>query len=147
MLDGNIVTNLKCAAVTALVTDRCAAPDAPVLGIIGSGVQARQQFLGVSAVRDVAEVRIHSRNADRAASFAREVEALAGPRRVDGARRRLRHGRAGQPRRGHPGTATTSSDPLPLSAELPEHVHINCMGAHTVDLTRTHGRPAAASAC
>lgn len=132
VLDGNIVTNLKCAAVTALVTDRCAAPDAPVLGIIGSGVQARQQFLGVSAVRTVAEVRIHSRNADRAASFAREVEALA-----------AREGRtvrvvvcdtAEQASRGVDilSTATTSSDPLPLSAELAEHVHINCMGAHTV---------------
>jgi ornithine cyclodeaminase/alanine dehydrogenase-like protein (mu-crystallin family) len=132
VLDGNLVTNLKCAAVTALVTDRCAAPDAPVLGIIGSGVQARQQFLGVSAVRTVTEVRIHSRNADRAASFAREVEALAArdsrPVHV------VVCDTAEQASRGVDilGTATTSSDPLPLSAELPEHVHINCMGAHTV---------------
>ncbi|HEU5269372.1 MAG TPA: hypothetical protein VFU36_05550 [Jatrophihabitans sp.] len=133
VLDGNTVTNVKCAAVTALVTDRCAAPDAPVLGIIGSGVQARQQYLGVSAVRTVAEVRIHSRRADRAARFAREVEALAA--RGGRAVRTVVCETAEQASRGVDvlATATTSAVPLPLSAELPEHVHVNCMGAHTVD--------------
>jgi len=128
VLDGTTVTNVKCAAVTALVTDRCAAPDAAVLGIIGAGVQARQQFLGVSAVRAVSEVRVHSRNPDRAAGFAREIEALAAVRTVVCAT-------AEQASRGVDilATATTSTDPLPLSTELPEHVHINCMGAHTVD--------------
>lgn len=28
-------------------------------------------------------------------------------------------------------TATTSVLPLPIATDLPEHVHINCMGAHT----------------
>lgn len=133
VLDGTTVTNVKCAAVTALVTDRCAAPDAPVLGIIGSGVQARQQFLGVSAVRAVAEVRIHSRRADRAARFAREVEALAA--RDGRPVRTVVCDTAEQASRGVDvlATATTSTVPLPLSTELAEHVHINCMGAHTVD--------------
>jgi len=77
MRDGTEVTNLKCAAVTALVTDRCAAAGSSVLGIIGSGVQARQQYLGVSTVRDIAEVRVFSPNADHAAAFGRDVAAMA----------------------------------------------------------------------
>jgi ornithine cyclodeaminase/alanine dehydrogenase-like protein (mu-crystallin family) len=131
-LDGATVTNLKCAAVTALVTDRCAAPDSRVLGISGSGVQARQQFLGVSAVRDLAEVRVWSRDPRRAAEFARaitEAAATGAPPRV------VVCDSAEQASRGVDilSTATTSVDPLPISADLPAHVHVNCMGAHTTE--------------
>jgi ornithine cyclodeaminase/alanine dehydrogenase-like protein (mu-crystallin family) len=132
-LDGAVVTNLKCAAVTALVTDRCAAPDSRVLGIIGSGVQARQQFLGVSAVRDLAEVRVFSPDPSRAAAFARDIDAMAAatgsPVEVvvcDSAEHASREVDILS-------TATTSVTPLPISADLPDHVHLNCMGAHTTD--------------
>ena len=132
-LDGATVTNLKCAAVTALVTDRCAAPDSRVLGIIGSGAQARQQFAGVSAVRDLAEVRVFSRDPHRAGAFAGEIGTMAraagAPVRVvvcDSAERASRGVDILS-------TATTSVTPLPISADLPAHVHINCMGAHTTD--------------
>ncbi|MFH8790241.1 ornithine cyclodeaminase family protein [Streptomyces roseoverticillatus] len=130
-LDGDTVTNLKCAAVTALVTDRCAAPGSRVLGIIGSGVQARQQFLGVSAVRDLAEVRVWSRDPARAAAFARDIEetAAAAGQKVGV----VVAGSAEHAARGADilSTATTSVRPLPIPAGLPAHVHINCMGAHT----------------
>ncbi|MEU1480914.1 ornithine cyclodeaminase family protein [Streptomyces sp. NPDC005760] len=131
VLDGATVTNLKCAAVTALVTDRCAAPESRVLGIIGAGVQARQQFLGVSAVRDLTEVRIWSRTARRTESFARDIAATAaaGGRPVNV----VVCGSAEQASRGVDvlSTATTSVAPLPISAHLPAHAHVNCMGAHT----------------
>lgn len=128
-LDGTMVTNLKCAAVTALVTDRCAAKVPGVLGIIGSGVQARQQYLGVAAVRDVREVRVFSPNPDHAAAFAADVTDMtaAAPSVVvcDS---------AAQASEGVDIliTATVSSDPLPISSRLPGHVHVNCVGAHTV---------------
>ncbi|MFG1914977.1 ornithine cyclodeaminase family protein [Micromonospora sp. NPDC048898] len=133
VLDGAVVTNLKCAAVTALVTDRCAAPDSRVLGIIGSGVQARQQFLAVSAVRDIAEVRVFSRDPGRAGAFARDItaraEAAGSPVDV------VVCDSAEQASRGVDilSTATTSATPLPISSDLPAHVHVNCMGAHTTD--------------
>ena len=138
-LDGAAVTNLKCAAVTALVTDRCAAAASGVLGIIGSGVQARQQYLGVSAVRDVGEVRVFSPDAGHAAAFAADITAMA-PVRV------VVCGSAAEASRDVDilVTATTSSGPLPISRRLPGHVHVNCLGAHTVrsrelaeDLLRT----------
>lgn len=128
VLDGTVVTNLKCAAVTALVTDRCAiAGGGAVLGIIGSGVQARQQYLGVSAVRDLSQVRVFSRHQAHAAAFAAEIQADASVGVVV-------CGSAEQASRGVDilVTATTSVLPLPLSAQLPAHVHINCVGAHTV---------------
>lgn len=131
LLDGAAVTNLKCAAVTALVTERCAAKNSTVLGIIGSGVQARQQYLGVSAVRDIEEVRVFSRTAAHAEAFARDVAATAA---ASGTTVRVTVcDSAEQASRGVDvlSTATTSVDPLPISSQLPDHVHVNCMGAHT----------------
>jgi ornithine cyclodeaminase/alanine dehydrogenase-like protein (mu-crystallin family) len=148
-LDGTVVTNLKCAAVTALVTDRCAANNSDVLGIIGSGVQARQQYLGVSAVRDVRDVRVFSPNPDHAAAFAADITAMAArhrPARPDAAVSVLVCDSAEQASEGVDilVTATGSSDPLPISSRLPGHVHVNCVGAHKVasrelsrDLLRT----------
>lgn len=126
VLDGTMVTNLKCAAVTALVTGRCAAKDSRVLGIIGSGVQARQQFFGVSAVREIEEVRVYSPTPGHAEAFAADIAAAA-PVRVlvcDSAA-------AASEDVDILITATVSADPLPISARLPGHVHINCVGAHT----------------
>jgi ornithine cyclodeaminase/alanine dehydrogenase-like protein (mu-crystallin family) len=129
---------------TALVTDRCAAKDSAVLGIIGSGVQARQQYLGVSAVRDVEEVRVFSRDAGHAAAFARDVAAMAA--RAGATVGVVICASAADASRGVDilVTATTSAAPLPISRQLPGHVHINCVGAHTVaarelpeDLLRT----------
>ncbi|WP_330231737.1 hypothetical protein OHA40_04115 [Nocardia sp. NBC_00508] len=130
VLDGAAVTNLKCAAVTALVTDRCAAPDSRVLGIIGSGVQARQQLLGASAVRDLAEVRIWSRDPRRAAAFARDASAM-----VAATVNVVVCASAVEASRGVDvlSTATTSVSPLPLAVDLPAHLHVNCMGAHTTE--------------
>jgi ornithine cyclodeaminase/alanine dehydrogenase-like protein (mu-crystallin family) len=148
-LDGTVVTNLKCAAVTALVTDRCAAKNSGVLGIIGSGVQARQQYLGVSAVRDIREVRVFSPNPDHAAAFAADITVMAARAGAAPAGSAGSVAVCGSAEEASEGvdiliTATVSSDPLPISSRLPGHVHVNCVGAHTVasrelseDLLRT----------
>ncbi|MGH3243455.1 MAG: ornithine cyclodeaminase family protein [Spirillospora sp.] len=126
VLDGARVTDLKCAAVAALVTGHCAAPGATTLAIVGAGVQAWQQYLAVTAVREIARVRIHSRTRRGAETFGARIRA-AGPAEVTVC------GSAAEATAGADivATATTSSEPLPISAELPEHVHVNCMGAHT----------------
>ncbi|MDH6120145.1 ornithine cyclodeaminase family protein [Kitasatospora sp. GAS204B] len=126
VLDGAAVTNLKCAAVTAVVTDRCAARDSSVLGIVGSGVQAWQQYLGVSAVREITRVRVHSRTAGHAEALCERIRAAGRARAVVCAS-------AAEATSGVDviATATTSVLPLPIATDLPEHVHINCMGAHT----------------
>lgn len=141
VLDGAAVTNLKCAAVTALVTDRCAARDAAVLGIVGSGVQAWQQYLGVTAVRPITEVRVHSRTPEHAEILCERI------RRADPGVRALVRASAAEATAGADiiSTATASVRPLPIAADLPEHVHINCMGAHTTE-SRELSRPLLAAA-
>jgi ornithine cyclodeaminase/alanine dehydrogenase-like protein (mu-crystallin family) len=130
VLDGAMVTNLKCAAVTALVTDSCAAPASKTLGIIGSGVQARQQYRGVSAVRELAEVRVYSRNAENSKSFGRYIAATAANDVRVVVCDSVEDASSGVDILA---TATTSTDPLPISKKLADHVHINCMGAHTTE--------------
>ncbi|MER7754728.1 ornithine cyclodeaminase family protein [Kitasatospora sp. NPDC097643] len=126
VLDGAAVTNLKCAAVTALVTDHCAAPAAAELAIVGSGVQAWQQYLGVTAVRGITRVRVHSRTPAGAAALCARI-------RATGAVEAVACASVEEATEGADvvSTATTSVLPLPLAADLPAHVHVNCMGAHT----------------
>jgi ornithine cyclodeaminase/alanine dehydrogenase-like protein (mu-crystallin family) len=65
ILDGQAVTNLKCAAITSIVTHACADSRADTLAIIGAGVQAEQQIHGVCAVRKIKEVLVFNRGKNR----------------------------------------------------------------------------------
>jgi ornithine cyclodeaminase/alanine dehydrogenase-like protein (mu-crystallin family) len=129
LLDGAAITNLKCAAVSAVVTDHCSPEDADVLAIIGAGVQARQQFLGVSSVRNLKQVRLHARNSTQRAAMADELRRLGNAalevvecNSIDDAVETANI----------VGTTTASTKPLASFGRLLPSVHINCMGAHTV---------------
>lgn len=69
VLDGVAITNLKSAAVTGYFTHIGAPDDADTLALIGSGVQAKQQFLGVAAVRPIKRVQVYSRSPLEASQF------------------------------------------------------------------------------
>lgn len=136
VLDGAAVTNLKCAAVSALVTDRCARKDARVLAIAGAGVQARQQAASVCAVRPIEEIRVWARSMARAASFAAELRGMVGGEAGRNAGRDLRvtpcESLDDAVRDADViGTATASKTPLASFSVLSPGVHINCMGGHT----------------
>lgn len=78
VMDGRLITEMRTAAASAVATDRLARPDAAVLGIIGSGVQAKSHLAALGHVRRFKEVRVWSpRNAP---AFARRhgVQAVAG---------------------------------------------------------------------
>ncbi len=77
ILDGRYITELRTAAVSAVSTRRLARNDAQVLGILGSGVQARSHCKALRLVRGFHEVRAWSPNADRLRQFAVETGSLA----------------------------------------------------------------------
>lgn len=68
--DGEPVTALRTAAVSRLATRRLARPDASVLTILGSGVQARAHLAALTADRDYAEVRVWARRPEAAEELA-----------------------------------------------------------------------------
>ena len=64
VMDGRLITEMRTAAASAVATQRLARPDASVLGILGSGVQAKSHLAALRHVRRFKEVRVWSpRNA------------------------------------------------------------------------------------
>src|SRR5712675_1785317 len=51
IMDGRLITEMRTAAVSAVATKLLAAPDARILGILGSGVQARSHLEALRLVR------------------------------------------------------------------------------------------------
>ena len=77
MMDGRLITEMRTAAVTAVAVKHLSKPDAKVLAILGSGVQARAHFTALRCVRQFEDVRVWSRNAANATVFAGEIGARA----------------------------------------------------------------------
>jgi ornithine cyclodeaminase/alanine dehydrogenase-like protein (mu-crystallin family) len=77
VMDGRLITEMRTAAVSAVAVDRLASPDARVLGILGSGVQARSHVQALSRVRQFEDIRVWSRTEENARRFADEVGARA----------------------------------------------------------------------
>jgi ornithine cyclodeaminase/alanine dehydrogenase-like protein (mu-crystallin family) len=75
VMDGRLITEMRTAAVSAVAVDRLALPDAAVLGILGSGVQARSHVQALSRMRRFREIRVWSRTEENARRFADEVGA------------------------------------------------------------------------
>jgi ornithine cyclodeaminase/alanine dehydrogenase-like protein (mu-crystallin family) len=74
-MDGRLITEMRTAAVSAVAIDHLAHPEARVLGILGSGVQARSHVRALAGIRSFAEVRVWSRSPAHAQQFASEIEA------------------------------------------------------------------------
>jgi ornithine cyclodeaminase/alanine dehydrogenase-like protein (mu-crystallin family) len=75
VMDGRLITEMRTAAVSAVAVDELARPDAKVLGILGSGVQARSHVRALARVRRFEEIRVWSRSEENARRFAEEVGA------------------------------------------------------------------------
>jgi alanine dehydrogenase len=119
-MDGRLITEVRTAAVSAVATEHLARPDASVLAIIGSGVQARSHLEALRLVRDFREIRVWSPR--RAAAFAEEH----GVRAAASAEEAVRGADVVV-------TATTSSTPVLAGEWLSPGAHINAIGAPRPD--------------
>jgi ornithine cyclodeaminase len=73
LADAKYLTAIRTAAVTALATRTLANPDAKVVAILGTGVQARLHVEAMRCIFPDASIRVWGRTADRARRFAEEV--------------------------------------------------------------------------
>jgi thiomorpholine-carboxylate dehydrogenase len=78
IMDGRLITEMRTAAVSAAATRLLASPDAKILAILGSGVQARSHIEALRLVRSFEEIRVWSPNKIHAEDFANEIRASAG---------------------------------------------------------------------
>ena len=116
-MDGRLITEMRTAAVSAAVTKHLARADAPILALLGSGVQAQAHLEALSHVRKFAEVRVWSRTREHAEHFAKAHGAIAmdAESAVRGADVIV--------------TATSSSRPVLKGAWLKSGAHVNAVGA------------------
>ena len=66
------LSGMRVGATTAVAVDEIARPDAQVLGLFGTGKQARNALEAIAEVRPVSRVNVYSPNADHRHTFARE---------------------------------------------------------------------------
>jgi ornithine cyclodeaminase/alanine dehydrogenase-like protein (mu-crystallin family) len=76
VMDGRLITEMRTAATSAVAVDLLASPQAQVLAILGSGVQARSHLRALAGIRDFKEVRVWSRSPENARKFADEAGAF-----------------------------------------------------------------------
>jgi len=79
IMDGRLITEMRTAAVSAAATKLLASPDAKVLAVLGSGVQARSHIEALRLVREFAEIRVWSPTREHAERFAAEIGAKSTP--------------------------------------------------------------------
>jgi alanine dehydrogenase len=119
-MDGRLITEMRTAAVSAVATRTLARPDAAVLAILGSGVQARSHLEALRLVRRIREVRVWSpRNAPAFAARFRVRAAGSAEEAVRGADIVV--------------VATTSKTPVLKGAWLSPGTHVNAVGASRPD--------------
>lgn len=73
IMDGRYITEARTAAVSAVSTRFLARPDASILAIIGSGVQARSHLEAYQLVRQLKQVRIWSPKARSREQFVEDM--------------------------------------------------------------------------
>ena len=115
-MDGRFITEMRTAAVSAVASQLLARPEASVLGILGSGVQARSHLEALRLVRAFRDIRVWSPRNARA--FAKQFgihAASSAEEAVRGADVVV--------------VATTSQTPVLSGAWLSPGTHINAVGA------------------
>ena len=117
IMDGRLITEMRTAAVSSAATKLLAPPDAKVLAILGSGVQARSHVDALRLVRNFEEIRVWSPTKEHAEQFAKEIggTAMSGEDAVRGADVIV--------------TVTNSKTPVLKGSWLKPGCHVNAIGA------------------
>jgi ornithine cyclodeaminase/alanine dehydrogenase-like protein (mu-crystallin family) len=73
VMEAGRLGQVRTGAASGLATRYMARPDASVVGVIGAGYQAETQVEAVARARNVSEVRVFSRTAERREAFAKSM--------------------------------------------------------------------------
>lgn len=115
---------LRTGAASGVATRYMARENASVLGVIGSGRQARTQAMAICKTRPIREIRVFSRAAENRAAFAEALKPAGVPVvGVGGAEDAVRGADVVV-------TATTATEPVLQGAWLAPGMHVNAIGAN-----------------
>lgn len=125
VIEADYMGQLRTGAASGVATKYLARENSRIAAIIGTGGQARTQLEAVAAVRKLESARVYGRDAARREKFSKEMSAKLGISVTPS-------GSSSEAVRGAAivCTATTSSQPVVLGADLTPGVHINAIGAN-----------------
>lgn len=78
LIEADWLGQLRTGAASGVATEYMARPDSAVVGVIGTGTQARTQLKAVCTVRRIERIEVYGRDADRRAAFADEMSEYCG---------------------------------------------------------------------
>ncbi|MFN0070116.1 MAG: ornithine cyclodeaminase family protein [Chloroflexota bacterium] len=78
IVEARQLTEIRTGAVSGLGTELMSRQDSAVVGMIGTGREAREQALAVSRVRPITLIKCWSRSEENRANYARDVNARLG---------------------------------------------------------------------
>jgi len=125
LIEADYLGQVRTGAASAVATKYMARPESRVLGIIGTGTQARTQLAAVSEIRDLDAIRAYGRDRGRLERYCREmtetlrkpvVPAASAEEAVRGADILI--------------TATNATQPVVSGAWLGAGMHIKAIGAN-----------------
>ncbi|QXP54559.1 ornithine cyclodeaminase family protein [Cellulophaga sp. HaHa_2_95] len=123
--DAHTMTEMRTAAVSALVTDYTAIPNAESLGILGTGTQAYSHLHAITLVREVKTVFVYGRNQENLNSFIQKVSGLYPSITFTKCSTAQEAANASD----IVCTVTGAKSPLISQKGMRSHVHINAVGA------------------
>jgi ornithine cyclodeaminase/alanine dehydrogenase-like protein (mu-crystallin family) len=140
-IEADWLGQMRTGAASGVATARMARAEANLVGLIGTGDQARTQLMAMCAVRKVKVARVYGRDAARRAAFCREMQALLGidVRPVESAEAAVREAEI-------LATATTAREPVVRGEWLPAGTHVNAMGSNWSDRRELDGAAVARAA-
>src|SRR5262245_51247017 len=130
-MEGGYLTALRTGAASGAATDLLAREDAEVAAIIGAGVQARTQMLGVAAARPIKRFWVYARRRERVEEMIREMRSQLGPSiellAADSPSQAVHEAQVIC-------AATTSSTPVFDGADLSSGAHVNGVGSYKPEM-------------
>lgn len=139
-MDGNYITAIRTACVSAMATKALANPESRVLGVLGAGVQARAHVRALTQIRKLSEIRVYDIFEASAHELKEALQKEIGVKInvVPSAREAV------------VGTdllvtVTTAKVPIVKKEWLQPGMHINAVGSHRPDLREIDGASLAAA--
>ncbi|MBI5758301.1 MAG: ornithine cyclodeaminase family protein [Planctomycetales bacterium] len=128
LIEANFLGQLRTGAASAVATECMARPDAKVVGMFGTGLQARTQLKAVCAVRKIERVEVYSQNEERRQAFAAEMSEWCNTKCVA-----VHVPDQAAAEKDIVICATTSRTPLFDGRVLDEGTHLNVIGSNFLD--------------
>ena len=124
IMDGTYITGVRTGAAGAVAASVLARKNSKIVGVIGAGVQARNQVLGLNEVFALKKVKVYSQTEESRRKYASEMSEKLGieVEAVDHARKAVIGSDIVV-------TATPSKKAIVMDEWIDKGMHINCIGA------------------